>query len=310
MKNKSKELFVALAMETGLRFSEENGVLWGELQGYPVVVYVPNENYPNIFQAVFGGTLHGGTMDKQDTKELRKPVKGITRVEATATSVSIVFRASNAGAAASILNTLANGLRQKGFIRGCQHCGKDVPTVGANVAGAYLSLCDECFGTLRGQMEVSHGQYQARRENVAAGIVGALFGSLVGAAAIVLVSRLGYVASVTGLVMAVCTLLGYEKLGGKLTKKGVVICSVIMLAMTYWAILIMQEFDVPFFEAYQSISLLLDYEAIEASVYWGNLALVYVFLLLGAVPMIISKLSNQAVKDKISRMDQTNHTAV
>ena len=98
MKNKSKELFVALAMETGLRFSEENGALWGELQGYPVVIYLPNGNYPNIFQAVFGGTLHGGTMDKQDTKELRKSVKGITRVEATATSISIVFRASNAGA--------------------------------------------------------------------------------------------------------------------------------------------------------------------------------------------------------------------
>lgn len=56
-------------MEAGLRFSEENGALWGELQGYPVVIYLPNENYPNIFQAVFGGTLHGGTMDKQDTKE-------------------------------------------------------------------------------------------------------------------------------------------------------------------------------------------------------------------------------------------------
>ena len=92
MKNKSKELFVALAMETRLRFSEEHGALWGELQGYPVVVYVPNENYPNMFQAVFGGTLHGGTMDKQDTKELRKSVKGITRVEATATSVSVVCR--------------------------------------------------------------------------------------------------------------------------------------------------------------------------------------------------------------------------
>lgn len=244
-------------------------------------------------------------MDKTDTKELRKSVKGITRVEATATSVSVVFRASNTGDVASILNTMANGLRQKGFTRGCQHCGKDIPTV----AGAYLSLCDECFGTLRGKMEGFHGQYQARRESVVAGIVGALLGSLIGAAAIVLVSCLGYVASVTGLVMAVCTLLGYEKLGGKLTKRGVKICSVIMLAMTYvanqidWAILIMQEFGVPFFEAYQSISLLLDYEAIEASVYWGNLALVYVFLLFGAVPMIISKLRNQAVKDKISRMD-------
>lgn len=313
MKKKPKELLIALTMETGLRFSEEDGALWGELQGYPVVVYLPDENYPQTFQAVFGGNLHGRTMDKADAKELRKSVKGITNVEPTATSVSVVFRTSNAHDAAALLSAAANGLRQKGFTRGCQHCGKDVPTVGANVAGAYMSLCDECFETLRGQMEVSHGQYQARRENVLAGTVGALLGSDLGVAAIVIVSRLGYVASVTGLVMAVCTLLGYEKLGGKLTKKGVVICSIIMLAMTYvanqidWAILIMQEFKIPFFQAYQSISVLLDYEAIEAGDYWGNLALIYVFLLLGAVPMIISKLRNQAVKDKISRMDISHH---
>ena len=54
--------------------------------------------------------------------------------------------------------------------------------------------------------------------------------------------QLGYVAAISGAIMAVCALKGYELLGGKLTKKGVIISVVIMIVMTYvgdrvdWAI--------------------------------------------------------------------------
>lgn len=52
------------------------------------------------------------------------------------------------------------------------------------------------------------------RDNVVAGAVGAFLGSLIGVACIVLVNQLGYVASICGLVMAVCCLKGYALLGG------------------------------------------------------------------------------------------------
>ena len=58
------------------------------------------------------------------------------------------------------------------------------------------------------------------------GVVGALIGSLLGAASIILLSQLGYVAAISGVIMAVCALKGYELLGGKLTKKGVIISAV------------------------------------------------------------------------------------
>ena len=48
-----------------------------------------------------------------------------------------------------------------------------------------------------------------KRENVLAGIVGAFLGSLIGVACIVIVGQMGYVASICGLVMAVCSLKGY-----------------------------------------------------------------------------------------------------
>ena len=74
------------------------------------------------------------------------------------------------------------------------------------------------------------------------GIVGALVGSLLGVACIVILSQLGYVAALSGVVMAVCTLKGYEIGSGKLSKRGIVISVILMLVMTYvgdrldWAI--------------------------------------------------------------------------
>lgn len=52
-----------------------------------------------------------------------------------------------------------------------------------------------------------------KKENVVAGVVGALLGSLLGVACIVLLGQLGYVAAVSGIVMAICTMKGYELLG-------------------------------------------------------------------------------------------------
>ena len=49
-------------------------------------------------------------------------------------------------------------------------------------------------------------------ENVFMGTIGALIGSLVGVAAIILLSRIGLVASVSGFAMGAATIYMYEKL--------------------------------------------------------------------------------------------------
>lgn len=140
-----------------------------------------------------------------------------------------------------------------------------------------------------------------RPENFIAGLVGAFFGSLLGVALIVLLGQLGYVAAVSGLVMAVCALKGYEKLGGALSKKGVIASSVIILVMTYignrldWAVEASRVLEIGFMDAYRAIPLFLEEGVIESATYWGNLALLYLFTLVGAVPTIHAAL--QGPKD-------------
>ena len=135
-------------------------------------------------------------------------------------------------------------------------------------------------------------EQEPKQENAAAGVLGALLGSLAGVVCIILLSQLNFVASISGLVMAVCALKGYEKLAGTLSKKGAVISGVVILIMTYLAhhlditIELMREAGMSFSAAFVSIPRLLRYGMLNQGVFWGNLALLYLFTLLGALPTI------------------------
>lgn len=156
----------------------------------------------------------------------------------------------------------------------CTKCGNLVPEG--------TERCDSCG------FPVKSGE---KRENVITGLVGALIGALIGAGSIILLSQLGYIASISGLILAVCTLKGYELLGGKLSGKGIAICVVLMLLTPYvadridWAIVLMQEFadyGVTFGEAFALIPEMISDGSIEMGMYLKNLLMIYGFALLGA----------------------------
>ena len=156
----------------------------------------------------------------------------------------------------------------------CNHCGSAVPEG--------TERCENCGFPVKPA---------EKRENVITGFVGALLGALLGAGCIILLSQLGYIASVSGLVLAVCTLKGYELLGGKLSGKGIVVCIILMLITPYfadridWAIVIMQEWEaygVTFGEAFAAVPELLADGSIEMGTYLKTLLMIYGFALLGA----------------------------
>lgn len=72
-------------------------------------------------------------------------------------------------------------------------------------------------------------------ENVVLGLIGALVGALLGGASIILLSRLGYIASVSGVLIAFGTLGGYKLLGKGMSKIGMMICIVLMLITPFAA---------------------------------------------------------------------------
>ena len=104
----------------------------------------------------------------------------------------------------------------------CEHCG------------AMLNAGDTACG-ICGTPVSSTPVAKAVQEKVGMGILGALIGALIGGASIVLLSRLGYVAAISGFITAFATLKGYELLGKKLSKTGIIVSIVLMILTPFLA---------------------------------------------------------------------------
>lgn len=136
-----------------------------------------------------------------------------------------------------------------------------------------------------------------KQEHFAKGLLGALLGSLLGVACILLISRLGYVSAISGVVMALFSLKGYERFAGTLSKKGAGASIVLVLVMTYlanqldFAIEIALSYGIPVWDVFLAVPALLREHAVDGAAFWGNLVLLYLFTLLGAVPVLRSGLT-------------------
>ena len=142
------------------------------------------------------------------------------------------------------------------------------------------------------------------KENIGKGILGSIIGSLVGAVIIIILSRIGFVASVAGLAMAYCTFYLYEKFAGSISKKGIIICIIVMIVMTFLAENMAVSMDISNelsklgYKSFDTMYVftnffsLLEEGVIDSGTYAINLLMVYVFNAIGAFGIIKTKLNN------------------
>ena len=128
-------------------------------------------------------------------------------------------------------------------------------------------------------------------ENVLLGLIGALVGAVLGGASIILLSQLGYIASISGFILAFCTLKGYELLGKRLSKKGIVLCVILMIVTPFvadwidWAIFLMKdypEYDLTLVDSCIMFGELMAEGYVDMFEYVKNLGMIYLFVILGA----------------------------
>lgn len=304
-----------LAQAAGLAMDPNSGALYGRRGEYDVVVFAPNASYPYALSAAISAVRPQAPLTREESKEFCSVSKLVSGLTQNGSVITLALKSTpNQGklreGLVTSLDALAAFLREKGFQNCCQACGTQQDVSSCYAGGAYLHLCPECFTSLQQRAEMNEAQTNQKKENVVAGAVGALLGSLIGVVCIVILSQLGYVAAISGVIMAVCTLKGYELLGGKLSNKGIVISVVLMLVMTFfgdrldWAIIVARELQVDFGMAFQLISVLLEEEMIEASSYWGNLFLLYLFLLIGLIPTVIATVRGRRDASRIYRLGQ------
>lgn len=126
-------------------------------------------------------------------------------------------------------------------------------------------------------------------ENMLLGLIGALIGAALGGASIIGLGQLGYVASISGLILAFCTLKGYALLGKGMSTKGVILCAILMLVTPFaadylnWSLTVYQElsiYGITFMDSMQLLPELLK-ESELVGEYLKNLGMLYLFVVMG-----------------------------
>lgn len=111
------------------------------------------------------------------------------------------------------------------------------------IQGNHLFLCPESAEGINYNMNQASAAYNNIKENYVMGIVGALLGSVVGAAVILLVARMGYISAISSAIMGFAVVFGYKKLGKKFSVVAGILCIIISIAMTYLAFRIDSAWD-------------------------------------------------------------------
>ena len=141
------------------------------------------------------------------------------------------------------------------------------------------------------QPQVAPAKVKKDRENPLTGMIGALIGAAIGAAVIILLGRIGLVASISGFILAVCTLKGYQLLGRKIGIPGIIICLVLIAITPYvadrieWAMVIKKTYadmGVSLVDAFRVVPEFIKEGAIDKVSYIKSLGLIYLFAGFGA----------------------------
>ena len=127
-------------------------------------------------------------------------------------------------------------------------------------------------------------------ENMALGMVGAVVGALIGGASIIGLSQLGYIASISGVLLAVCTLKGYELLAKGISPAGVLACSILMLVTPFaadwidWTIALYEAwagYGATFLDCMMTLPALFAEDPELLGEYVKNLGMLYLFVIMG-----------------------------
>lgn len=316
MNKKYMRTLSGFAEQLGLKLDSQTLSIFGVHNGYSVCLTPVNGTYQ--FMLSVSVSQEGGVPDQNILKQTISQSKAISSCKVQGYRVNYVVRAGMTVKKSAVnlqeaLETATNYLRQNGFENCCQSCGTvEEDTDVYSVSGTGALLCEHCFTQRSEEMSSSELQQNQKKENLVGGVVGALLGSLLGVAVIVLLGQLGYVAALSGIVLGVCALKGYELLGGRLSTKGIVISIVIMVIMVYvgnrldWAVSAAKYYvDLDVLSAFRLIPALLREGYLVAGTYYGNLAMVYLFTAVGAVPTIINTLRTKKLTGTSYKMGST-----
>lgn len=292
-----------LAALLGLQVDGESKALYGRLGGY--LVALTNDGQLNQWQAVMS-LCENSAPDLNRVKEFAKEVQGVAKSTVTGYRVAFDIKVSVFGGNLNekiqdALQLLVDVLQCDGY-RNCSESDGTEEGVQLYLIDSRLCfLTEEQFQATVDELQNQKQAYDSKPGNLLGGLVGGLLGALIGAAVIVLISQLGYIAVLSGIIMGVLTVKGFELFGGKLNIVSILLLIAIMLGMVYvanradYALALSSAVEAPILESFRWVEDVVKESGLTGQ-YWTDFAKQLLFTALGAIPMMISALQSRKKK--------------
>ena len=305
----------AIASELGLQFDEESGSIYGVQSGYLLLLH--ETDVKNQFRLSVSVSLNGNPADSEENELVWDDFKSESLPNLSTLSINqylvsfVVKGAMRKSKTIEKLQTLITDLvaflETHHFVQVCAYSGQEGPVGLYQLGDSIFLINEESYQLLKSNLQIEVDSYQNQKENVLLGAVGALLGALIGGAVALFIARLGYVAMVAGIVLGICTIKGYEILGRKVSRKGIVISSIWMVITVFLvnqidlAMEVVSKLGVEFAFAFRAVNELI-FNGDFPKNYFYNLAMLAVFTLVGAGASISSVWSSHKTKGIVRKI--------
>lgn len=240
-----KKILGDVADILGIKLDDGKMKAWGLHRGYTLFAECVNDGRNVYINVSMCASFASAPIQQVLTHEVKVPEK----VVCSSAGYRINLKCTIAGKHQKNVDRIVEAVRALvNFVIANEGVNCDEKGMQGNVEvwaihGNHLFLCPESAEGITYNMNQASAAYKGIRENYVLGIIGALLGSVVGAAAILLVARMGYVSAISSAVMGFAVVFGYKKLGKKCSLFGGILCIVISVVMTYLAFRIDSTWD-------------------------------------------------------------------
>ena len=172
-------------------------------------------------------------------KENRRRYK-VSSAQSDGRTVSLVINSSTRvrpEAAARFIDDFAHFLIEKGYRSTCAFCEQTESLGHTAQNDLILESCESCHEKFSGLVDDMR-QERETTGSYAKGTLGAVLGGIIGIIPWIIFHLLGFVAALSGLIMAYLCYYGYKLLKGKRGKGMLVIIVVVLIVFTYLAVLV------------------------------------------------------------------------
>lgn len=298
-----------IAQENGYMFDSQGPIMYGQKNNY---IFLASEVGNGVITLLFS-VKNDSAVQSLDAKVVKKENPTITHAsfknhKLTVTVKGGLTKSKRKAKVLEALESVTAYLSTHSYVQVCEMTGETKDVHLYQIGNQYSFLTTEAFGKVSREMDRSEQESFQASENVFLGFIGAVLGSLIGVAAIVFVGQLGYISYISGLVMGVCVVKGYELLAKRFSTKGAIISIIVSLVMTFfanqldWSVSFQRYYGLSIFDTLPYIHEFLAEGYIDSYTYYFNLAFVFIFNAIGAAVTINSLLKLNRTKFEVRKL--------